>query len=247
LDGRSIWQIVQSPHDPELLLAGTQPAELYRSEDGGRHWSRIDASLAQQCVFVNRTRVTKILFDPGDSRLIWAGIEIDGVYRSEDRGKTWKRCANGLISDDVHGLAVVRDPAGRRKLFCTTNRGLHVSEDDGDAWAMQRLDSPWQHTRTIVERADLRGTMFLTNGDGPPGSTGRLLRSRDHGATWSDAMPGAAFNSTPWCVATHAADSNLLFLCTNLGQIYRSQDGGDSWVKLKRELGEIRACIWRPV
>ena len=33
---------------------------------------------------------------------------------------------------------------------------------------------------------------------------------------------------------------------TNLGQIYRSADGGERWTKLRRELGEIRAILWRP-
>ena len=38
----------------------------------------------------------------------------------------------------------------------------------------------------------------------------------------------------------------LLFCCTNLGQMFRSTDGGESWVKLKREFGEIRTMLWRP-
>jgi photosystem II stability/assembly factor-like uncharacterized protein len=246
LDERPVWQVVQSPHDPNLLLAGTQPAGLYRSEDGGVTWQRVNVNLAEHCIFVDRTRVTKILFDPGDSRLIWLGIEIDGVYRSTDRGQTWSKCSQGLISEDIHGLAAVRGRDGRRKVFATTNKGLHVSHDDGDTWTMQPLDSPWQYTRTVVERADRSGTIFLTNGDGPPGTTGRLLRSRDCGDTWQDAFQ-APFNSTPWCIATHPADPALLFVCTNLGQIYRSQDGGDSWHKLKREFGEVRACVWQPV
>jgi photosystem II stability/assembly factor-like uncharacterized protein len=89
------------------------------------------------------------------------------------------------------------------------------------------------------------GRMLLTNGDGPPGSTGRLLRSRDWGASWEDAgLPGEV-NSTPWCIASSPADPSLLFVATNLGQLFRSTDGGESWVKLRRELGEIRALLLR--
>jgi photosystem II stability/assembly factor-like uncharacterized protein len=33
---------------------------------------------------------------------------------------------------------------------------------------------------------------------------------------------------------------------SNLGQIYRSPDGGETWTKLRRELGEIRSILWRP-
>ena len=59
------------------------------------------------------------------------------------------------------------------------------SRDNGETFSFQELDSPWQYTRTIVPRADGDKTVFLTNGNGPPGSTGRLLRSTDHGQSFS--------------------------------------------------------------
>jgi len=121
-----------------------------------------------------------------------------------------------------------------------------VSEDDGDSWAHSVLDSPSQYTRVSQERADQTGTLFLTNGDGPPGSTGRILRSRDSGKSWENTGV-TGFNSTPWCIATNPADPSFVVAASNLGQIYRSTDGGETWVKLKRELGEIRSLLWRPV
>ena len=59
-------------------------------------------------------------------------------------------------------------------------------------------------------------------------------------------LPGA-LNSTPWTIATHAADPSLMFVCSNLGQIFRSTDGGLSWTRLAREFGEVRATIWQPL
>jgi photosystem II stability/assembly factor-like uncharacterized protein len=44
----------------------------------------------------------------------------------------------------------------------------------------------------------------------------------------------------------HPADPRLLFACTNLGQVFRSRDGGESWTRLEREFGEVRALHWRP-
>ena len=110
---------------------------------------------------------------------------------------------------------------------------------------LQKLESEWQYTRTLQPRAD-GGALFLTNGNGPPGSTGRLLRSADAGLTWEDAgLPGET-NSTPWCIATNPADPMLIFTVTNLGQLFRSSDGGASWVKLAREFGEVRSMVWQP-
>ena len=246
LDQFPIWSLVQSPHERNVLLAGTRPAALFRSENAGRSWTRLPVEFPAHCRAVERPRVTQILFDPQDPLAVWAGVEIDGVYRSTDGGRTWAKRIEGLISDDIHGLAVVRDN-GRRKLFATTNKGLHLSLDDGESWQFRQLDSEWQYTRAIVERADGRGTIFLSNGNGPPGSTGRLLRSRDYGETWSDARLPGELNSTLWCIAVHPSNPNLVFVCTNYGQLYLSKDGGDTWAKLKREFGEIRALLMRPL
>jgi len=246
LDALPIWSLVQSPHDRNVMLAGTRPAALYRSEDAGKSWTRLPVEFATHCRAVERPRVTQILFDPDDASSVWAGVEIDGVYRSADGGKTWGKRTEGLISDDIHGLAVVREN-GRRKLFATTNKGLHSSLDDGETWQFRELDSPWQYTRAIVERADAGGTLFLSNGNGPPGSTGRLLRSQDYGETWSDAHLPGELNSTLWCIAVHPLEPDLVFACTNYGQLYLSEDGGETWAKLKREFGEIRALLVRPL
>jgi photosystem II stability/assembly factor-like uncharacterized protein len=200
--------------------------------------------LAEECIFVGIPRVTQVIFDPEIRDTLWAGVEIDAVHRSRDGGRTWDRLDSGLVSGDVHGVAVVRH--GERTIFATTNKGLHRSSDEGQTWTFQSLDSPWQYTRTIMARADGDDTLFLTNGNGPPGSTGRLLRSVDHGASWQDVgLPGQT-NSTPWCIASHASDPSIVFTVTNLGQIFRSLDGGQSWTKLIREFGEVRSMVLVP-
>ncbi len=68
---------------------------------------------------------------------------------------------------------------------------------------------------------------MLCNGDGPPGSWGKLMRSRDYGAHWEDARLPGQLQSSAWCVATNKADPKLIFAATALGQYFRSQDGGE--------------------
>ena len=80
---------------------------------------------------------------------------------------------------------------------------------------LQDLPSPWPYTRSVVPRADGAGVVFLTNGNGPPGNDGFLLRSRDYGKTWENAKLPGPIESTVWCVATNAADPMLIFACTN--------------------------------
>ena len=111
---------------------------------------------------------------------------------------------------------------------------------------MQPINSPWQYVRSVVPKTDGSGTIFLTNGNGPPGSDGRLFRSRDFGKTWQQAALPGRVESSAYFLAAHPADPNLLFLAATLGQLYRSIDGGDNWTALPRRLGEVRGIAWMP-
>ena len=235
---RDVWAIAQHPQHPQVVLVGTRPAALYRSEDAACTWRKLEVPGLADFSEVNRgpTRVTQILFD---GATVWSTVEIGGIFRSDDGGEHWQRADSGLVSADVHGIAVAKG-----RVLATTNRGLHASDDRGASWQFQKLDSPWQYTRAVVSSADGR-RIFLCNGDGPPGSTGRLLLSRDGGLTWTPCELPGTLNSTPWCLAVDASDPQLIFMCTNLGQLYRSEDGGIEWRRLKHEFGEVRALHWR--
>jgi photosystem II stability/assembly factor-like uncharacterized protein len=249
MDALCIWSVARSPHDPDLVLAGTRPPGLFRSTDGAKTWARVAAALPETCPAVMRPRVTQIVFDPDDPDLVFAGLEIGGVWRSTDKGRTFQSASDGLVSEDIHGLAVVSARArrnGARLVYATTNMGLHVSRDDGRSWEVQPLDSPSQYTRGVMPRADGSGFLLLCNGDGPPGSWGRLMVSRDHGAHFDDARLPGELQSSAWCVATHPADPQLIFASTALGQYFRSRDGGESWTALPRRLTETRALAWVP-
>jgi photosystem II stability/assembly factor-like uncharacterized protein len=263
-DVQLVTALAMSPFDSNVLLAGTQPGAVHRSEDGGQSWTKLhvpikpfvstgffeDPKSIVSEMKANRppaqhwTRVTQILFDTQDPSLVWAGVEIDGAWLSRDGGRTFTRHAAGLVSDDVHGFAVSSN--GRRTVFAATNAGLHTSADDGENWTFRQIDSEWQYTRSIVSKPGQRDTMLLTNGNGAPGTKGRLFRSENAGQTWSDARLPGSVESSVYFLATHPADPNLIFAAATLGQLYRSDDGGESWIALPQRLNEIRAIAWLP-
>lgn len=244
---QDVWAVAVDPTDPDHLIAGTRPAGLFRSIDGGRTWTALTApgALPHSDINAGPTRVTQILFDPVTDGTVWATIEIGSIYRSLDRGATWERKERGLVSGDVHGLAVIKLPEGGKAILATTNRGLHRSEDNGETWALQKLPAPWPYCRAVVPRADDTGVVFLANGNGPPGNDGFLLRSRDHGRTWENAWLPGPLESSVWCIAVNADDPMLIFACTNLGQLFRSTDGGETWKRLPHVFGDLRALHWR--
>lgn len=244
--GTLIWSLLIHPRRPDTLFAGTCPPAIYRSPDAGASWQQLEVELVAECGPIVYSRVTCIIADPADDDTIWAGIEIDGVRRSADGGATWQRLGEGLSSPDIHALAIV--PGQPRRILAATNNDLNVSTDEGATWQPQHVKDrfPWGYCRAIVARADDPRTLFLGNGNGPPGTAGALHLSRDGGVSWQQADLQPSPNSTIWTFATNAADPDLIFCASVNGYLYRSADGGATWRKCRHEFGEVRSLAWLP-
>ncbi len=248
MDDRAIWSLAILPDDPQIVLAGTWPPDLFRSTDGGDTWECLDVGMNQRCDGIVYNRVTVLKPDPYIPGRVWAGVEIDGMYRSDDSGKTWTRFVDGLSSLDVHGMAIVPGNGSAQSVLVVTDNNLNLSTDDGENWHPQNVNKnfPWTYCRGIKEMPGRPEVLFMGNGDAPPGSFGAGWRSQDGGKSWQKLALPVEPNSTVWDFAVHPADPNRIYAYTLFGQIFLSTDGGDSWELLRRTFGEIRALAWAP-
>ena len=248
INGLQVWSIAISSRDPNLIIVGTCPSRLFRSEDSGKTWSEPAVKIVRECPRIMHTRVTTVMVDPSEPNTVWAGVEIDALFRSKDGGVTWQPLGPGLSSRDIHGLAIVPSIHKQKRWLASTNNDLNVSTDGGETWQPQNIGKslPWSYCRGMAQLPSRPEVVFMGNGDGPPGTVGMVARSTDGGATWRTAeMPGRA-NSTIWNFGVHAADSNLVYATSVSGEVYHSTDAGASFEKLPREFGEIRALAWAP-
>ncbi len=247
-NGRELWSIGIDPTDPQRVYVGARPGG-FRSTDGGESWTEMAMSVSEEC-FIGHPRTTNMVVDPRDPMIVWAGVEIDGVHRSDDGGDSWRRVGDlgpSSFSGDVHGLAV--RPAGDGAsvvLHAGTPFGVSTSLDEGETWTLQQFPGllpgdKRSYCRHVMCKADDPNTLFVGTGNTIPGEIGGLQVSRDGGATWTAAELPVTPRSVLYWFATHPARPEVIAAASLYGYLYLSTDGGASWSKAAREFGEIRA------
>lgn len=246
MDKLHVWKVAVDPADPDIIFAGTRPAALFRSKDGGRSWRQLPAQMAEECPNVRIPRVTALSVDPTDHRVIWAGIEVDGVRRSTDGGDSWQTITSGIPDPDIHDIGVFVN--GGARVLTTTPHEIFESHDRGESWQGLGIRDRFhlRYCRSLTQKTDDPKTLFVATGDGAAGTTGAIQRTTDGGKSWQALDLPAVPNSPIWAFATHAGDPGRIVACSHYGELYMSENAGDSWAKLPREFTEIRAVAWLP-
>ena len=97
-EGLEVWSILVHPRDPRTMYLGTSPVAVYRSDNGGDTWRKLPGVTSPGRVKMNfPCRVTRLAIDPSNPDEVYAGLEVDGVLRSRDRGETWEDVGQDLV------------------------------------------------------------------------------------------------------------------------------------------------------
>ena len=252
-NGRRIWSVAVDASDSQRVYVGAQPGG-FRSVDGGETWQEMAIPVRPECL-VGPPRTTNVLVDPRDPAIVWAGAEIDGVFRSADFGVTWSRCTDlgpSEFNGDVHGVAIRPDEAGTGATVLVGGPfGLTRSTDEGETWELTQFPGFHErneaaYCRMVMVKADDPKTIFVGTGDTIPGETGGLRISRDGGETWKLADLPETPNSVVYWMANHPARPEVVACASLFGQLFWSTDSGHTWEKCPRGFGEIRALALTP-
>jgi photosystem II stability/assembly factor-like uncharacterized protein len=138
-----IYTLAPSPLRAPLLWIGTDDGYIQVTPDDGKTWQNVTPS-----AITPWSRVTMIEashFEPGTAYASVDRHQLQDfepyIYRTRDMGKTWQKIASGLPRG-VYVHTIKEDPIRRGLLVAGTERGVHVSFDDGDNWQSLQLNMP---------------------------------------------------------------------------------------------------------
>jgi len=197
--------------------------QVARSGDGGLHWAFFDNGLHPGTDVLDLAVVSH---DP--ARLYAAAWE--GFYRSEDGGRTWKRCSQGLGNVEADALAW----DGQGRLLAGTRMGIYRRAPDADEWEPLPQGFPGRHVH--VFESDPEGQTFYA------GTDGGLLRSDDGGQTWVEVTSGLTDRAMP-DLAVDPQSPEHLYVRLKFERVYESWDGGKNWEARWEGLGAAREVI----
>lgn len=156
-------------------------------------------------------------------------VEIDGVFRSQDGGETWAHVEHGLYDPDIHAMALA--PTSSKRVWASTARDLFTSVDMGETWESLDIKANWPlpYARGIAVKADNPEVLFAGCGATTTGENGYILRTTDDGITWEILKLPVQPNATIWGFATHPANADRILAFSLFGEVYVTEDGGESW------------------
>lgn len=247
----SIWTLEAGTSlGPDTVLAGVDPAALFRSDDRGETF-RLNEPLFNH---PDRPRwnpgfgglcLHSILVHPQNPKRMYIGISSAGLYRTDDGGETWATCINGLrVHPDVPGATLCPhklrfDPENPSRMYLQNHPGVYRSDNEGRSWLSIENGLPSEFGFPMVAHPRRGGTIytFPLAADEfrvPPNGQPRVWRSRDGGASWEPLGKGLPEREGYFTVLRDAFSADTLdpaglYFGTRGGQLYGSNDEGESW------------------
>jgi photosystem II stability/assembly factor-like uncharacterized protein len=246
-----------------LAVAGVQgqPQHFYFGAVNGGVWETLDAGRTWQPIFDNEPvgSIGAIAVAPSDPRVIYVGsgeadmrsdiAQGDGMYRSADGGRTWKKI--GLTDSQQIGKVIV-DPRDANTVFVAAlghpygpnaERGVFRSRDGGAHWervlgkddATGAIDLAFEPGNPQIVYAAMWQARRTPWNVYPPasGPGSGLYKSSDGGSTWSqvrgNGFPDAHVGRIGIAIAQSAPSRVYALVDGDAGGLYRSDDAGTHW------------------
>jgi photosystem II stability/assembly factor-like uncharacterized protein len=248
-EGRGKWaRQATAPEDVRLnclartpagLLVGTSDARLFRLRAEALEpvdsFDQVDEREKWYTPWGGPPDSRSIAVDPAGA--IYVNVHVGGIVRSTDGGQTWQPTID--IDSDVHQVIAVDGRPG--VVLAATAQGLAASDDSGDTWTFHTDGLHGSYCRAVAVAGQ---TLLVSASEGHRGRRAALYR-RPLGSTepferCERGLPGW-FGSN---IDTHclAGAGPAVAFGTEDGDMYRSEDAGETWETIATGLPPVR-CV----
>jgi hypothetical protein len=255
VDGRSLWRRTAGPWveitrvdgprgqclsaSDQGLLVGTAEAHLLRLEEGTlervEEFDRVEGRDGWYTPWGG----------PPDTRSIaraadgatYANVHVGGIVRSAD-WRTWQPTIE--VDADVH--QVIAHPDRGELVLAASARGLERSEDGGRTWSTHRDGLHGRYSRAVAIAGD---TLLITASTGPFTERAAVYRRPLDGDHTFERCDGGLPDWFPSNIDSHslAASGGSVVFGTDGGDVYRSEDAGDTWERIAEGLPKVRCLL----
>lgn len=242
---------------PFTYYMGSTGGGVWKTEDGGISWNNISDG------FFKTGSIGAISVSESDPNVVYVGTGEhavrgvmtsagDGMYKSTDAGKTWKRMG---LDKTMHIAAIRIHPSNPDVVYVAAQGAVHGPSADRGIYKTTNGGLNWQRVFFVNENTgcsdlsmDMRNPSILYAGmwehrrypwvvsSGGPGSG--LYKSTDGGVTWTKLKNGLPEKMGKVAIDVSRANPNRVF--TNIesegtkGGVYRSDDGGSTWTQTSK-------------
>lgn len=263
LKGTAIKSLAVSPHDQGTIYAGCKPVSLYRSLDHGESWEELEGiQRAKKWWWFSpaeppdwRPYVMALAISPSDPAVMMAGIELGGVLRSTDSGRTWSKHRRGAVMD-CHSLKF--HPTDGRWVYEGGGGGAALSQDGGVSWRKPKTGLTKKYG-WMVAADSLRPEVWYLSASGMPnllrgqfappahvdGKANASIFRSIGGAPWEKLSGGLPepLDYMAYALTPDPGAAGSLFAGLSNGEVWRTKDYGDRWEQMPFNLGGIQHAM----
>ncbi|MEP6569878.1 MAG: glycosyl hydrolase [Acidobacteriota bacterium] len=239
------------PNNAARYYVAAASGGVWKTINNGITWTPVfdkEGSYSIGCVVLNPKNPLTVWVGTGENNSQRSVSYGNGVYRSDDGGKTWKNV--GLKASEHIGRIAI-DPKDPNTVYVAAqgplwgpggDRGLYKTTDGGKTWKkiLSISDNTGvtdvvidpQDPETLYAASYQRRRHMWTLIDGGPESA--VYKSTDAGASWNKLKAGLPTTDLGRIgLAISPVDSNVLYATVEAsdrkGGIFRSSDRGGSW------------------
>jgi photosystem II stability/assembly factor-like uncharacterized protein len=262
LQFRSVGPSITSGRIADLAVNPKNHSEYYVAAAAGGVWKTTNAGTTFSPLFDGEGSfsIGCLAIDPNNSNTVWVGSGEnnnqrsvnygDGVYKSEDGGKSWK---NMGLKNSEHIGRIAIDPTNSDIVYVAAygpvwsdggDRGIYKTTDGGKIWKQvlkvsdhtgfnEVMVDP-RYPNTVYAAAHQRQRKVFTYIGGGPETA--LYKSTDGGNSWDKMMNGLPSGDIGRIGLNYSpANPDVLYAVVEAnegkGGIYKSTDRGASWEK----------------